>query len=389
MKLKTWINAVLQVQECFPYVVFFLGINPEPNEARDQEAPAAPVFDMLGELVALFEQAGEEERHPLIVSKVLDILSSLPSRCDVLFELGCDRFRKLHLETPILGLSRSPDFFSALELLKLIHPHLLQQSPSNLLHVLSDSEQAANIFSCWMLEGANADFNRDLTLWKPLPCPGHEEYLTMKYRFVDRDLEFLVELVLNTRQNRVVAAVVDPEERMCWDYRASEIVRVKRLSDTQEIQHIRYHMNDRHCDFLIELNVLQTRTDKVTIQITRIDSVDSVSQRSPLNTCSYVIDSSLSDTTGTEQCKMTYIVHHCSAARDLFMPELLGETATFRKTWLKLKDYLEKGDKRVSREFGTMSEAVARKALATPKHKHKTSYRKEASLRQWPLFNRA
>ena len=384
-KLKAWLNAVLQVPEAYPYAIYFLGISPEPNVARDQQTPA-PVYDMLGELVALFEQAGEEARRPLLVSKVLDILQSLPSRCDVLFELGCDRFRKLHLENPILSLNRNPDFFAALELLKLIHPHLLQQSQTNLLHVLSDSEQAANLFSCWMLEGANSDFSRDLTQWKSLACPGHEEYLTIKYRFEDRNVEFLVELFLTAPQNRVVSAIVDPGERMNWDYRASEIIRVKTISESQEIQHIRYHMNDRYCDFLIELNVLKSHEDRVTIQHTLIVGSD----RSRLNSCSYVVDRVPSSTAVSEQCKMTYIVHHDSAARELFMPELLGETATFRKTWLKLKDYLEKGDKRDMqvRDFDSMSEAVARKALGTPQRKHKTTYHRDISPYR-SLFNKA
>ena len=87
---------------------------------------------------------------------------------------------------------------------------------------------------------------------------------------------------------------------------------------------------------------------------------------------------------------MTYIVHHDSAARELFMPELLGETATFRKTWLKLKDYLEKGDKRDMqvRDFDSMSEAVARKALGTPQRKHKTTYHRDISPYR-SLFNKA
>lgn len=387
-KLKTWLNAVLQVPEAYPYAIFFLGISPVPNVSQDQQASPSPVYDMVEELVALFEQAGEEERRPLIVSKVLEILQSLPSRCDVLFELGCDRFRKLHLEKPILSLNRNPDFFAALELLKLIHPHLLQQSQLNLMHVLSGDEQAANIFSCWMLEGANADFSRDLTQWKPLACPGHEEYLTIKYRFEDRNVEFLVELYLTAPQNRVVSAIVEPEERMNWDYRASEIIRVKMQSETQQIQHIRYHMNDRYCDFLIELNILRPHDDRVTIQHTLIESAHS--DRGRLNSCSYVVDRVSASTVAPEQCKMTYIVHHDSSARELFMPELLGETATFRRTWLKLKDYLEKGDKRDMQvgDFGTMSEAVARKALGTPQRKHKTAYHRDVSPYR-SLFNKA
>jgi hypothetical protein len=189
-----------------------------------KKKPSAEKFKVLAKHLA--HLCGENG----IGSKALDILYKLITRANYIHHesflasfcsLNVQNLRDMKLDLHILGKYGVDSSQQAFQVFKILQPCLSSYS-NFVINLLNGSEDAYKLYLNWSnnLSGPYPELlDNTQSEWVHLDCEEYDSKMKLEYRVDKGKLEIIVELIINAELDRIIQAIIVPEDRKMWDHR--------------------------------------------------------------------------------------------------------------------------------------------------------------------------
>lgn len=252
---------------------------------------------------------------------------------------------------------------------------------------LNESSEALVLFERWRQGKLSLGRPEPLAVsqaWRTVLFPKSSPDFSLKYRFLGTGIELHAEVRIETDVESVLELIMLPEERRKWDLRIQSVRLLEGNALSTGCTELKLDLGEEEKSLILTFHVTSKLPSLLTADYRLKDPVspDSletytlspVSEAEPVPTETQSaclipkLTSEDSEDSGEEvenACWLRYTAHYSKDLEKAILPDLVGESESFKHSFGNLKRLAEKGSLNPS-SCDHLSAAVARKSL-TPK----------------------